>query len=68
MSIQIHDIEEFATYEQAFDFIQDHIVVWIEESSDDVEEALLHMAVERAFQYVQAACEWADQNGQEATS
>ena len=68
MSIQINDIEEFATYGQAFDFIQDHIVVWIEESSDDAEEALLHMAVERAFEYVQAACEWADQNGRGATS
>ena len=27
MSIQIHDIEEFATYEQAFDFIQDHWII-----------------------------------------
>ena len=68
MSIQIHDIEEFATYEQAFHFIQDNMVVWIEESSDDAEEALLHLAVARAFEYVQAACEWADQNGRGVTS
>ncbi len=68
MGIDIYQIgDEFATYTEAFEFLQQHLALVIL-SDDDEDAALEHLAIGMATGWVQAACEWCDQSGRGARS
>ena len=54
--------KHFESYEEAFDFLEGKLVVFV--PSDDTEnEEMTQINIQTTLDIIQSACEWADQSG-----